>query len=58
MIHVNELKFQGEDNWTKQFNLCSDLYSKAFDESLPNEEKQEAFDQWIFERQRLETGNY
>jgi len=56
MIHVNELKFKGETPWVKQFNLCSDLWQKATDESLSEEEREEAVEMWTQERWMLEQG--
>ncbi len=57
-IHINEIKFEGEDNWTKQFNKCSDLWAKVNDDDLPEDEQRLAFNEWISERQRLEMGMY
>lgn len=56
MIHINEIKFEGEDRWTKQFNLCSELYMKHSDMSLSEDERELALNMWIEERQRLELG--
>ena len=58
MIHVNEVHFEGEDRWTKQFNLCSDYFIKSQDKSLSDEERKEWLDKWFEERQRLELGIY
>jgi hypothetical protein len=58
MKHINEIKFEGEDRWTKQFNLCSDLYCKHSDMSLSEDEREDALNLWIEERQRLELGIY
>ncbi len=58
MIHVNEIKFEGEDNWTKQFNKCSDLWAISNNETLPEEERLAAQEEWMSERQRLEMGMY
>lgn len=58
MTHVNEIKFEGTDRWTTQFNLCSDYWKKSNDETLSEAERKEAFDKWFEERQRLELGIY
>jgi len=56
--HVNEIHLDGEDKWTKQFNLCSDYWQKAHDESLSDEERKNYSALWLEERQRLELGIY
>jgi len=58
MIHINEIKFEGEDRWTKQFNLCSEYFCKSLDTNLSEEEREDALNLWIEERQRLELGIY
>ena len=56
--NVHEIKFEEKDAWSKQFNKCSDLYAKAFDESLSEEEQRKKFDEFVSERIRLEMGMY
>ena len=58
MVHINEIKLDGDSEWHNQFNLCSDLYINAQDESLTNEERKNYFERWVQERYRLESGNY
>ena len=58
MKHINEIKIDGEGKWNKQFNLCSELFMKAQDESLTEEERKNYLDKWFEERQRLELGIY
>lgn len=58
MKHINEIKIVGEDKWNKQFNLCSELFMKAQDESLTEQERKNYLDKWFEERQRLELGIY
>jgi len=58
MKHINEIKIDDEGKWNKQFNLCSELFMKAQDESLTEEERKNYLDKWFEERQRLELGNY
>ena len=58
MKHVNEIKLEGVDRWTKQFNLCSEYYQKAIDKTLSEAERKKYLDKWLEERQRLELGNY
>jgi hypothetical protein len=57
-IHVNQLKFEGEDAWTIQFNRCSDLFAKANDPNLSKEEQDKYWEEWRDERMKLEMGNY
>lgn len=33
-MFLHDLKFEGEDDWTKKFNECSDYFQKFQDESL------------------------
>lgn len=56
--HINEITFKGEDNWTKQFNKCSEYFKKAFDESLTEEERKFAWEDYTHERYMLESGSY
>jgi hypothetical protein len=56
--HINEIKLNGDDKFTEQFNLCSDYYQKSQDELLSNEERKNYFEGWLQERYRLESGNY
>ena len=58
ILHINEIKLEGEDRFTKQFNKCSDYFQKAFDKSLSEEEREENFNMWFDEKQRLELGIY
>lgn len=58
MKHINEIKIVGEGKWNKQFNLCSELFMKAQDESLTEHERNNYLDKWFEERQRLELGIY
>ena len=58
MIHINEIKLEGESKFTTQFNKCSDYWQKSHDESLSEDERKKNFDLWFEERQRLELGIY
>ena len=58
ILHINEIKLEGEDRFTEQFNKCSDYWQKAHDKSLSKEEREENFDMWFSEKQRLELGIY
>ena len=56
MIHINEIKLEGESKFISQFNICSDLYLKSNDTNLTKEEREDAFNEWIMRRQYLELG--
>lgn len=56
MIHVNEIKFEGDSPWVKQFNYCSDLWAKATDKNSSEEERDKYFRKWETARFELETG--
>ena len=58
VLHINDIKLEGEDKFTKQFNKCSDYWQKSHDESLSEDERKKNFDLWFEERQRLEFGIY
>lgn len=57
-IHVHELKFEEKDNFSKQFNICSDLFGRYFNMNNTDEEANKIFEQYLVERWRLETGSY
>jgi hypothetical protein len=57
-VHVNEIKLEGDDRFSKQFNLCSEYYIKAEDPKLSEEERKKYRQLWFEERQRLELGIY
>lgn len=57
-MYVHEIKLDNNSKFSEQFNLCSDLFSKATDEQLTEEERDKYFDMFISERYRLETGYY
>ena len=58
VLHINDIKLEGENKFTEQFNKCSDYWQKSHDESLPEDERKKNFDLWLEERQRLELGIY
>ena len=58
ILHINDIKLEGEDKFTKQFNKCSDYWQKSHDESLSEDERKKNFDLWFEERQKLELGIY
>jgi len=55
---IHEIKLQGDDNFCKAFNKCSDLWSKTDDPNLSKEERIEAIKDWQDERMLLELGFY
>ncbi|MEY2702610.1 MAG: hypothetical protein RLY43_1246 [Bacteroidota bacterium] len=57
-LHINDVKFDGDDKFTIQFNKCSDYWQKSNDESLTEEERNKNFKLWLEERQKLELGLY
>ncbi len=58
ILHINEIKLEGDDKFTKTFNKCSEYWTKAFNESLSDDERKKNFELWFEERQRLEFGIY
>lgn len=57
-MHINEIKLKGETPFVKQFNRCSDLFMKAMQEDLSEEERKGYVEAWLAERYLLETGSY
>jgi hypothetical protein len=57
-IWANEIKLQGEDRFATQFNLCSDLFAKARNEELSEEERNAAWSEYFAEKLKLEQGYY
>lgn len=57
-MFLHDLKFEGEDDWTKKFNECSDYFQKFQDESLTEEQRDYYWDLFWDNRQLLELGIY
>lgn len=57
-IHVNQITLSGTDRFSKQFNVCSELFMKSNNQTLSEEERTKASNEWFEERQRLELGIY
>ncbi len=57
-VFIHEIKLQGNDSFTTQFNKCSDYWILAHDEKLSQDQRDEYLDLWFEERQRLELGMY
>lgn len=57
-MYVHSLLLDGDDNFTKQFNYCSELFRKALDITLGKEEQDDYWKKFIEERGRLEFGIY
>lgn len=55
-IHANQLILEGDTPVINQFNRCSDEYLKSIDENLSTDERNEAKNNWLQERQILELG--
>jgi hypothetical protein len=58
MIHINEIRLEGNDRFTNQFNLCSDLFQQWQKTEEDSEKEKEAFQRWQDERLKLELGMY
>lgn len=54
--HIHEIHLEGNTPFVKTFNNCSDLYLRSIDQSLSEEERKQAFDDWFNLRQQLELG--
>jgi hypothetical protein len=55
-LFIHEIKVGGESEFATKFNRVSDLFSKAFDETLPEEERDEYWKEYCREKLALELG--
>lgn len=58
MIHVNEIKFEGDTPWVKAMNKANDYFTKSVDNSLTEKERQENHDLWFDLKFEIEMGVY
>ena len=55
MIHVNELKFEGDSPWVKAMNRANDYWTKYCDETLPEKERHDNYEYWSQIRFEIES---
>lgn len=58
VVFSNDIKLDGDDEFIKAFNRCSDLWARTDDPNLSQEERISAIDEWQQSRMRLEQGYY
>lgn len=58
MIHVNELRFEGETPWVKAMNQANDYYMKSVDDQITEAERQLNHDLWFDIKFNIEMGVY
>lgn len=58
ILHVNEIKLPEKDDFSKQFNYCSDLFKIWSECEEDSEEQTIAWNNYWHEKYRLETGSY
>lgn len=58
VLHINEIKLEGEGKFIEAFNDCSDYFMLSNDMSLSEEERKKYLDRWFHSRQCLELGIY
>ena len=56
MISIHEIKLEENDKFSKSFNICSELFKKAMDKNLTEEERKEAFEEYTSRKIALEMG--
>lgn len=56
MQHINTLHLDGDDNFTKNFNTCTDYYLISIDDNRTQEERDKASKDWFQLRQAMELG--
>ena len=55
-VFINEIKLSGDSDFVQKFNSCSDAWQRSNDESLSEEERKEAYEEWFHKKQCLEMG--
>ena len=55
-VFLGDIKLEGDSDFVKKFNSLSDLWQRANDVSLSEEEQKEAFRKWFSEKQLMEMG--
>ena len=55
-MYIHEIKINGNDEFSKRFNECSELFSQAMDEEKTQEQRDVAWETFLMERYRLEQG--
>jgi hypothetical protein len=58
MMHINEIKLDSDDSFSKQFNKCSEYWIKSQDVKLSQDERIHYIGLWQTEKILLELGNY
>lgn len=58
MIHVNEIRFEGDSPWVKAMNKANDYYTKSIDNRLTDSERQLNHDLWFDIKFNIEIGMY
>lgn len=56
-MYVHEIKLEGNDKFSEQFNACSDIFQEYM-ESVDEQKKSQLWEQFLVERWRLESGSY
>lgn len=56
MKYIHDIKLNGDDEFSKRFNECSELFHTAMDEGKTQKERDEAWEKFLMERYRLEQG--
>jgi hypothetical protein len=55
-VFINDIKLSGDSDFVKRFNDCSDAWARSNDESLTEQEREEAYQEWFHKKQCLELG--
>lgn len=58
MIHINELRFEGESPWVIAMNLANDYWNKYQNTNLSEKERNDNYESWMQIRYEIETGKY
>jgi hypothetical protein len=56
VLWINDIKLDGKDEFTINFNRLSDIWSKVQDESLTKEERDKELEYYIHCKQCMEMG--
>ncbi len=55
-LHLNQIKLEGDSLFVKRFNMCSELFVMANDDTLDEAIRIGALEDWQYYRMLLEQG--
>lgn len=55
-LHLNQIQLEGDSEFVKRFNYCSELFMMANDNSLDEAIRIDALQEWMEQRMLMELG--